>query len=203
MKTHKNMKLPDLSRWLSKLTLLMSVNFPEKLGLQESEIKEAKSLANREILSANHYSTEEATGFYKLRYGEADRLISLLTKRLNQMLCRIDKVAKTDPDIGNIDNISIEISHYFVFCPDAYAMASDNNKEGETGNYLIRFSMPFLAILYGGKVKFESEESLVAFIDSIVLHELVHCLGNMNHSAKFKRVLKKLSDFMQIPKIKY
>ncbi len=202
MKT-RHLPLPNLENKLWKLNLLTAINFPNESGLTEDEIKAAKETVNQEILLAHHYSTSDAVDFYRMRKGEADKLINIISQRVSQMLTRINKVALTDDDLKGNEDVTIDVFHYYVFCPDAYAMASETEGSTTGKDYTIRFSMPFLAVLYGGKVKFKNMAHLCAFIDSIVLHEIVHCLGNMNHGKKFKRVLKNLSEIMQIPKIHY
>ena len=199
----RHLPLPDLKKRFWKLKLLAAINFPDYCGLTDEQIKKARDIVDEEILFAHHYSTEDAVDFYRMRKGEADRLINIIRQRVSQMLTRINKVALTDNDLKGYDDVTIDVSHYYVFCPDAYAMASETEGSTTGKEYTIRFSMPFLAVLYGGKVKFKSMAHLCAFVDSIVLHEIVHCLGNMNHGKKFKRVLKNLSEIMQIPKIHY
>ena len=188
------MKSGIFTRSLKRLEMLGKVNFPNEFNLSPDsfEVLETRRFIKSEIISIGHRQNPKQVKFFQSR-GEGGKLLRMLERRFFNLLetLRGYSMSPEGREISDRANeIQIDFQRFFTFCPDAYAMTMQDPED------VLKFSVtlctPLLGALYlDDPPGFESWDGMAAFLDSVLVHEMSHCLGPMKHDVEFKEVLNK------------
>ncbi len=172
--------------------MLGKVNFPQEYGLSSDsfEVLSVRKFIREEIINIGHRQNPPQIKFFQAK-GEGGRLIRMLRNRFYKLIDFLGKYTATSESrqiAAALTEIRIDFQNFFTFCPDAYAMTMQDPENA------LRFSVtlctPVLGALYvDDPPEFETWEDMADFLDSVLVHELCHCIGPMKHDAEFKDTL--------------
>ena len=178
--------LPTLShaaftRRLMKLQMLYGLHF----GGPEWSERVRNKLDAELFMFANVQIPEQMQHFKDS--GEIAKLLRLCDARFITIFKRASEGMHNEADL---------FSDWFVFEPSAYALTYeiDKSKDDESDFHVVYLATPTLCALYSNTTKFESMDGVAMFIDSILIHEIAHCIGSMKHDARFKKTFKKICE---------
>jgi hypothetical protein len=177
---------------LKKMDMLGMVNFPEERNLSPDsfEVMQARRFIKEEIVNIGHRQNPPQVKFFQAR-GEGGKLLRMLGKRFFRLLETLKKYSLTPESKKLADRaseIQIDFQAFFTFCPDAYAMTMQDPED--VMKFSVTLCTPLLGAMYlDDPPGFQSWDEMVSFLDSVLVHEMCHCIGPMKHDAEFKDTL--------------
>ncbi len=186
------MRAGTFARGLKRLEMLGKVNFPQDYGLSNDsfEILSARRFIKEEIINIGHRQNPPQVKFFQAK-GEGGRLIRMLGRRFYKLVDFLGKYTLTPESrqiAATLGEIQIDFQSFFTFCPDAYAMTMQDPEDAL--KFSVTLCTPLLGALYlDDPPGFETWEDMASFLDSVLVHELCHCIGPMKHDAEFKDTL--------------
>ena len=175
-------------RRLSKLQILKTIHF----GNKKSKLEVSKQL-DEEVLTIGYTQTETQLQHFKPK-GEVARLLKLCSARFDGIMEDV-KSAK----IGNFEDDTISfVDDWFAFDPSAYALTYElengDEKKSKNLTFVVVLGTPTLRGVYSNEVEFDTMEDVATFLDSVLIHELAHCVGSMKHDGVFKKTFKQICE---------
>ena len=168
---------------LSKLPLLHKAHFgsePEKTNVQK--------ILNEEVFTIGHAIRPNQLRHFKTN-GEVTKLLKLCSSRFDRIVSDIDATEKFDTVFAFL------ASDWFAFDPSAYALTYElerKTSDDDASSYAVIMATPALRGLYSGDVAFKTMDDAATFLDSILIHEIAHCVGSMKHDGEFKKAFKEI-----------
>ena len=165
---------------LSKLPLLNKVHFGDRTA--KNAVAERLNL---EVFSLGHKLDGLQLRHFR-KSGEIGKLLRACGSRFNAIAKNVLKSKIGHP----VETVSI-MTDWFAFDPSAYALTYE--LENDAG-YIVVLATPMLCGVYSNNMKFNTVEDIATFVDSILIHELAHCVGSMKHDGEFKKVFNRICE---------
>lgn len=173
---------------LSKLPMLHDVHF----GSEQVKTSVRKQL-DEELFAFGHAQRAEQLRHFKMG-GEVMKLLKLCGSRFNSVLYGA-LVADGGAVSGDETLPAALLNDWFAFDPTAYALTYEPECKyiGENGaSHIVVLATPTLRGLYSDDMEFKTMDDAAVFLDSILIHEIAHCIGSMKHDSKFRKTFKKI-----------
>lgn len=172
---------------LLKLPLLNKMQF----GDVDTKSNVSRKL-DGEILLLEHKLSELQLRHFR-KNGEIGKLLKACGSRFNDIVKDIKKTGLGNPD----HEISI-VTDWFAFDPSAYALTYELDDDA---GYIVVLATPMLCGVYSNDQEFNTIEDVATFLDSILIHELAHCVGSMKHDAEFKDTFNRICELENVKPI--
>lgn len=177
---------------LSKLEILNAIHFGDKKSKEDV----SKQL-NEEVLTIGYTQTKNQLQHF-MPNGEVAKLLKLCSERFDGIIEDIQNAK-----IGNFkNNASSFVDDWFAFDPTAYALTYEledkDEKKSKNIGFIVVLATPTLKGVYSNEVQFDTMEDVATFLDSILIHEIAHCVGSMKHDSTFKKIFKQICELEEI-----